>query len=127
MTGSLTWTMQVSLISMRRLVSWPSKHQMARTMSRVTEDTNVLVSGVMRTPGSPVFRTTVDTTQDSGHSQTSLRRVERIVEELFANVCIYMSIDCDFVNFIKEKKAFGGDTEDRDAAEYSNHPLYCSY
>ena len=56
--------------------------------------------------------------------KTSLQRVERIVEELFANVCIYISIDCDLINVLKEKKVTGGDTEDKDAAVISNHPLH---
>ena len=50
--------------------------------------------------------------------------MERTAEELFANACIYMSIDCDLINFIEEKKVTGGDIEDKDAAVISNHPLH---
>ena len=63
-------------------------------------------------------------TMASGHSQISLFLVERTAEELFANACIYMSIDCDLINFIEEKKVTGGDIEDKDAAVISNHPLH---
>ena len=90
---------------------------MVLSTSRAMEDTSVHVSDVMRTPGSPVFRTTV-VTMDSGHSQMSLHRVEKTAEELFVNVYICTLKDCDL--FCIKEMMDGGD-RDRDTAEYYNH------